>query len=148
MDNQIKAYWQKFLSKHHLVNQEYDAWAFGDDSAMADKLADLVERRIKTATTSALDTYESDEPLPRIGDYNIILNSKGIPVCVTQTKAVEVLPFKWVSAEHAFHEGEGDRTLTYWRGVHESFFKTQYAALGKKFSEDIPCVCEVFEVVD
>lgn len=50
-------------------------------------------------------------------------------------------------AEHAYHEGEGDRSLSYWREVHEKFFKSEYAQMGKQFHEKIPCVCEVFKVV-
>ena len=66
---------------------------------------------------------------------------------VTQTTVVETIPYNLVSAEHAYHEGEGDRSLSYWREVHEKFFKSEYAQMGKQFHEKIPCVCEVFKVV-
>lgn len=148
MNHQIHAYWQRFVTTHHLGNAHYDAWAFGDDAETANQLAELVVKGIKTATTSALEDYETNEPLPKVGDYNMILWADGTPACITQTKVVEVVPYKWVSAEHAFHEGEGDRSLTYWRTAHEAFFKNEYQRLKQPFSPNIPCVCELFEVVD
>ena len=102
----------------------------------------------KTATTSALDLYEADESLPVVGEYNIILDSHDHPVCVTQTKVVETVPFDQVSQEHAYHEGEDDRSPTMWRQGHEQFFKAAYSDMGRDFNFQIPCVCEVFERID
>ena len=31
-----------------------------------------------------------------------------------------------VSEEHAYKEGEGDRSLAYWRAVHEEFFTKEF----------------------
>ncbi|MBQ4279729.1 MAG: ASCH domain-containing protein [Rikenellaceae bacterium] len=52
-----------------------------------------------------------------------------------------------MSEEHAFREGEGDRTLTYWRKVHERFFKKELESVGQVFTEDMAVVCEEFHVV-
>lgn len=52
-----------------------------------------------------------------------------------------------ITWEHAYHEGEGDRSLAYWRKVHEDFFKQEYAEAGLTFDQTISCFCEVFEVV-
>ncbi len=46
-----------------------------------------------------------------------------------------------------FCEGEGDKSLAYWRKVHEDFFRDEYAACGLEFSQDIPVVCEEFELL-
>lgn len=143
----IQTYWQHFEEKHKLEDVDYDAWAFGNDIQLADDLANLVKSGIKTATTSALELYEKDESLPKVGNYSVILDGLQKPVCVIQTVVVEVVPFKLVSAEHAYHEGEGDRSLNYWRQVHEDFFRQAYVEQGKSFSNQIPCVCEVFKVV-
>ena len=83
---------------------EYEAWAFGD---APDKLADLVLRSIKTATASAYDLYAADgEPLPKVGEYSVILNSREDAVCVIRTTRLEVLPFCKVDERHAYLEGE------------------------------------------
>ena len=123
----------------------YEAWSFGE---APDKLADLVLQGIKTATCSAYDLYQiNTEPLPQAGDYSVILNSSEEAVCIVKTIKVYVTEFKNVSEEHAFKEGEGDRSLEYWRKVHESFLTNELATVHKGFDENTKVVCEEFEVV-
>ena len=55
--------------------------------------------------------------------------------------------FNHVSSEHAFKEGEGDRTLEYWRRVHENFLRNELASVNKSFDGTTKVVCEEFEVV-
>jgi len=124
---------------------EYEAWAFGGD---ADKLAQLVKDGIKTATCSALVFYElENEELPQVGGYNIILDSEENAVCITRTTKVYVTTFDAVSEEHAFKEGEGNRSLEYWRKVHKKFFADELETINRQFNERIELVCEEFEVV-
>ena len=123
----------------------YEAWSFGE---APDKLADLVLQGIKTATCSAYDLYQiNTEPLPQAGDYSVILNSSEEAVCIIKTIKVYVTEFKNVSEEHAFKEGEGDRSLEYWRKVHESFLTNELASVHKSFENNTKVVCEEFEVV-
>ena len=123
----------------------YEAWAFGE---APDKLADLVVSGIKTATCSAYDLYQLEqEPLPQKGDYSVILNSQDEAVCIIKTVRVYVSEFNKVSAEHAYKEGEGNRSLDYWRKVHENFLINELAAVHKSFDENTKVVCEEFEVV-
>lgn len=147
METKIKQFWDDFAAEHGLVNvSESEAWSFGTD---ADTLAQLVKQGIKTATTSGFELYAFDnDPLPKVGEYNIILDSQNEPVCVTKTKVVEVLPFKYISAEHAYHEGEGDRSYDYWHQVHVDFFTKEYASYNATFTPESKCVCEVFELVE
>jgi uncharacterized protein YhfF len=58
-----------------------------------------------------------------------------------------VTKFNNVSENHAFKEGEGDRSLEYWRAVHESFLKKELASVHRTFNENTKVVCEEFEVV-
>ena len=55
-------------------------------------------------------------------------------------------PFQEVSAEQAYREGEGDRSLAYWREVHKAFFSRELEAVGMEVREDMGVVCEEFEV--
>ena len=127
------------------IKGTYEAWAFGE---VPDKLAALVTAGVKTATSSAYIFYEIEqEPLPEAGDYSVILNSRDEAVCIIKTVKVTVLPYDQVPAEFAYKEGEGDRSLEYWREVHEAFFTNELAEAGLAFSEDMPVVCEEFEVV-
>lgn len=144
----LEKYWEAFCKNHDIaVVTSYDAWAFGATAEEADRLADLVNRKIKTATTSAYELYGS-EALPKVGEYSIILDSADKPVCVIQTKVVEIIPYNQISAEHAYHEGEGNRSYDYWRKVHDEFFEAEYQQAGKKFYPQAPMVCEVFEKIE
>ena len=137
--------WIEYKKINKNIKDEYKAWAFGVD---ADLLADLVLQGEKTATASAYPLYEiENESLPREGEYNIILDSKENAICIIQTTKVYVEKFKYVSKEHAFKEGEGDKSLSYWRKCHEEFFRMCMNEVGKEFNEDMKVVCEEFEVV-
>ncbi|MCO7124372.1 ASCH domain-containing protein [Sporolactobacillus shoreicorticis] len=108
----IKKFWNSFKMKFGITHDDYQAWAFGDTPEMANQLADLIVKGIKTATTSAYDLYEKDEPLPQVGEYNIILDGSSAPVAIIKTVVVEIVPFNEVTWEHAYHEGEGTRSPT------------------------------------
>lgn len=123
---------------------DYEAWAFG---GAPDKLADLAVRGIKTATSSSLELmrYEG-ERMSEPGDYSVILDSKGQAVCIIRTTRVYVETFARVTREHAFKEGEGDRSLDYWRRIHDEYFTEVLGAVGLPFDEDAELVCEEFEL--
>ena len=84
------------------------------------------------------------ERIPEKGDLNIILDSKGNEVCVTRNTRVYSIPFREVSEKHAFMEGEGDKSLDYWRKVHIKFFEEESEG---KFNEDMEVLCEEFELL-
>ena len=133
--------WERFCEKSW-IKADCDDWAFG---GAPDALAELVLNGIKTATASAYPLYEQEqEPLPKAGDYSVILNTKGEAVCIIRTTKVYVVPFREVSADHAFREGEDDRSLESWREVHRDFFTREMNAGGLTFDEDMPVVCEEF----
>ena len=127
------------------IGDEIDAWAFGVD---ADFLADLVLKGEKTATASAYDLYAlEDEPLPQEGKFDVILDSQNQAVCIVEITKVSVQPFNQVSAQHAFKGGEGDKTLIYWRQVHEDFFKDCLGEAGLTFTPESKVVLEEFRKV-
>ncbi|RRK09691.1 ASCH domain-containing protein [Lactiplantibacillus garii] len=121
------------------------AYQFGVD---ATELAQLVLTGTKTATTSAYDLYETNEPLPQVGAYDVILDGQQNPVCVTKTDHVTIQPYLAVNAQHAFNEGEGDRSLSSWRRAHTTFFRQEYQTEGHQFNpQTAQMVLEQFHVV-
>jgi len=72
---------------------------------------------------------------------------QGQAIAVIETTKVTVLPFREVSADHAYKEGEGDRSLAYWRQVHEELFTKWLADIGLTFSPESKVVLEEFQVV-
>ena len=140
-----KELWESFISDNNITDCEYEEWAFG---TQADLLAHLVLIGEKTATASAYPLYElENEPLPTEGEYSVILDSRKNAVCIIQTKKVTVLPFNEVSEEQAYKEGEGDKSLAFWREVHEKFFTECLLEAGQKFTPDMKVVYEEFVVV-
>ena len=140
-----KEMWQAYKKINPKIGDDIDAWAFGD---LADELADLVLRGEKTATASAYELYKlENEPLPQAGSFDAILDSQDKAVCIIEITKVSVVPFNEVSAEHAFKEGEGDKSLAYWQQVHQEFFTECLAEAGLEFSQETGVVLEEFRKV-
>ncbi len=124
------------------------AWSFGDSAELADELLALVLSGGKTATSSVLVEYEvAGEPVPAPGSLSIVLDGAGEPRALIRVTAVDVVPFDDVTAEFAEAEGEGDRTLRFWRGEHEDFWRRTLPPLGLEFDRRMPVVCERFELL-
>ena len=125
--------WQAYKILNPTIGDKIDAWTFGME---ADYLAELVLMGQKTATSSAFDLYAvGNEPLPKENELSVILDSKENAICIIETTKVEVIPFKEVSEDHAYKEGEGDRRLTYWRELHENLFSKWLHEVGLHFSQ-------------
>ena len=83
-----------------------------------------------------------------MGQYSVILDSHGLPHCITRITKVEITKFRDISEEYAFIEGEGDKSLKYWKDAHREVFTRECREdAGIEFNEDMECVCEYFEVV-
>jgi uncharacterized protein YhfF len=114
-------------------------FAFGDNPALADELLVLVIAGRKTATCSTPD----DPNLSRPGERWIVLDGRAEPRCVIETTQITMRRYNEVDAAFAYDEGEGDRSLEYWRDAHRTYFGRQ-----GKFSEDMMLVCERFRLLD
>lgn len=150
--NPVNEYWHTYLAtlpaESPVRTERYVAERFGDNPTLADKLADLMVRGVKTATCSALWEWQAaGAPLPEVGLKTIILNSRDEPVCIIETTEVTVRPFHQVDAPIAYEEGEGDRSLAYWREAHRQVFSRTLPRIGRSFDETMPLVCERFRVI-
>lgn len=149
MVDRTTVFWSGFCRSAGLSEDHpFQAWAFGDGPEMADALAVLVIGGPKRATAGLVADYEADgDPLPKAGDYSVILDGAGRPVAVIRATEVRIVPFADVDEAFAFDEGEGDRTLAWWRDAHWEFFTRQCAARGEVMDEAQPVVLERFELV-
>lgn len=141
--------WNRFCSESGAEKSlPHEAWAFCGGGPFADELASLVLKGVKTATASALIAYETEgEKIPEPGCLSVILYSNGEAAGIIRDTKVSLVPFNEVSREHAYKEGEGERTLKEWREVHKRAFTPDYKAAGKEFDEKGICVLEEFELV-
>ena len=136
-----------YTGERPLASLRPPAWAFGDTPEQADELLALVLSGIKTAAATALWDYEAaGEELPKPGALGILTDGRGVPHALVVTTQVEIVPFDEVSAEHAYLEGQGDRSLATWREVLERSF-TEHAVHSRGFSLDMPVVLQRFAVL-
>jgi len=143
-------YWSEFLAATNRSPDTllYDAFHFCDSEALATELAELVLAGTKTGTATLVwDCEDEGIAIPKAGDLSIVLSWDRQPLCVIEDTAVEVTPFNEVGDAFAASEGEGDRTLRYWREAHSDFFGRACKRLGRDFEETAPIVCENFKVV-
>lgn len=124
------------------IPQKYRAterWSFGDNEAQADELAKCVIDGTKTATCANLD----DEGEPEPGEIFVVVDGRNNPVCAVKLTEVKQVPFDLVTEQHAWEEGEGDRTLASWRTEHQRFFE-EY----EMFSPNMPLLLMKFVLLE
>src|ERR1700751_4191063 len=102
MQPSVLQFWRDYLDSLPASQQRpetpAEAFAFGDSKELADGLAALVLEGIKTATCSALWTYEEDQkPIPQKGELSIVIDGAGIPVAVIETIEGFLAPFNAVT---------------------------------------------------
>ncbi len=148
----VKRMWESYLESigetSDTTKKKYEAWHFCNNEQDANELATLVLDGTKKATASLYDVYAFEgEEVPKPGDLSIITGWNGKAKCIIKTIAITIVPFKEVTAEFAAKEGEGDKSLEFWRRIHLKFFKEECREMSKEFHEDMKVVCEEFEVV-
>jgi uncharacterized protein YhfF len=116
-----------------------ETFSFGDSPELADELLALVLSGTKRATCWA----ESQGLLSaEVGKAMVVLDGQGVPRAVVRTIELTKRRFDEVDAAFAHDEGEGDRSLPYWREAHRRYF----TRLGR-YAPDMMLWCERFELV-
>ena len=141
------AFWRAF-AQHAGVEADYVPVAFGDTPEMADELLALVLAGMKRATASlARDYGDGREPLPKAGDFVVVVDGRGLPRCIWRSTHVEVKPLVAVDDRFAWDEGEGDRSRAWWLEAHRWDFSRQAEREGFSMHDEIETVFERFELV-
>lgn len=121
---------------------------FCSDEENANLCAKLILNGVKTATCSMKYWYESGlEPMPKKGDLQIVTDWTGNPVSIIETIEVSECKFSDITAEFAAQEGEGDKSLAWWRRAHWAYFAAECEEQGIKPGKDMVLVLEKFKVV-
>lgn len=122
------------------------AWYFCDNQSDANECAELALAGVKRATTTSLLWLEQSkaEPMPKVGDVNIVTDWHGKAVCVIETIAVAIRSFREIDSDYAYLEGEGDKSLSYWQDVHWAYYQRELLDYDMQPSLDMPLVCEEF----
>ena len=152
MTTSVEAFWEGYLgtlpAEHPHRHARPDVFAFGDSPSLANELAALVQLGDKQATASLPAEFTSAGlPLPVAGDLSIVTRADGGPVAIIELTEVRQVPFQGVDAAFAADEGEGDRTLAWWRTAHRAYFSRVSAKLGCEFDESTLVICQRFRLV-
>jgi uncharacterized protein YhfF len=144
----VMDYWERFRKESGTTEAFADAWSFGDNPELADELLRLVLTGKKTGTATLVTELEKKgEKMPKIGDYNVILDGKREPAGIIRTTSVVVKPFNEVEQAFAYSEGEDDRTLESWRTEHWKYWTRIGQKLGFTMKDDLLVICENFELL-
>lgn len=117
------------------MKNKLKTWHFKTNN---DELIKLVLSGSKTATSSIYN----ENLLPKIGDREILIFDNEKEACITVIKKIIITEFKNVTKELAFLEGEGDKSLEYWKKVHFEYFKS----IKSDFNGNDKILFEIFEV--
>jgi uncharacterized protein YhfF len=147
-DPRVRKFWNAFARATCVSGQTFSVFGFGDRAELADELVGLVMAGTKRArTTLPRDFLSKGRPLPKPGDFGVIVDGEKTPRCMIRTVRVDVMKMKDVDANFAWDSGGGDRSLAWWRAAHERYFKRQGAREGFAVDGDTEVVLERFEVV-
>ena len=117
--SKTEAFWQSYLSTLSEEEQKnappYVVDQFADTPEAATKVGKLVRDGVKTTTSSLVWGLEHiGQPLPKVGNIELIVDGNGEPLCIIELTEVEIKPFNAVDEQFAYEYGEGERTLSYW----------------------------------
>lgn len=144
----VKQFWDAYAHSARVGPKNFVVLRFGDGADLADELATQVVTGEKRATTSLVrDFSKLNKPIPKPGDYRVIIDGKNSPRCIARVVKVDVKPLRDVDESFAWDEGGGDRRLEWWRSAYARYFKRQGAREGFTVDDGTQVILERFEVV-
>lgn len=143
-------FWKRFQKEkpEYATVDKPQSYHFCDNEKDANECAELVVKGIKQATSSSVWWYDqNNQSFPKSGDLAIVTNWAGEPKAITKVKKVEIVSYRDITPEYAFIEGEGDRSLDYWKKVHWDYYSNEMKDFDDDPTEDMEIVCEYFETI-
>jgi len=145
------AFWNSYIKTLSLQCLPVNPWveaAPAGNAGITDSLLQLYLDGKKCAGSSVVEDFLTNgDPVPKVGNYWIVLNSKGEPTLILKTDKVVINKFRDVPEEIAIAEGEGDLSLNFWRMVHARFFEPNLEKWGIKHIDDATIITEYFKLV-
>lgn len=143
----IEKFWNRFVNSNPDYSKKVvpQSYYFCDNKKDADECSELVVKDIKKATATLLWWFrQHNEILPKVGDLAIVTDWKGNPKAIIKTTKIEHVAFNQITAEFAEIEGEGDKSLKYWKAVHQAYYEREMETYSDEFDENMIIVCEHF----
>ena len=142
--------WNDFLDEYpnNKTKDKPISFYFCDNEKDANECAELVVKKIKQATATSLWWFEkNNEALPKVGDQYIVTDWSENAKAIIETIKVELTAYNKITSEFAKSEGEGDKSLEYWKKVHQAYYSREMKPYNENFNEKMIIVCEYFKTI-
>jgi len=144
----VYEFWEKVKTVCGIEGDFTDAWGFGDTPEVKQELLDLILEGKKRASTNLLIESElAGYPSSGVGQFHIILDGNDVPTAVIQTVSLRKAKFNDIDEDHAYWEGEEDRTVESYLKEHVKYYTRVGKTLGFIFHEDLEVEFERFELI-
>jgi uncharacterized protein YhfF len=149
--SRVNKFWNHYLEiTPHLKNLQdlhVEANPAGN-FAITDELIALYLKGKKYAGSSLVEDFvTAGDPLPKVGNYWIVLGSDQSPKLILKTIKVEINKFGKLPERIAIAEGEGDLSLNYWHQVHTELYSPYLEKWNVKDINEAHVITEFFEIV-
>lgn len=143
-------FWNGYLKKtgQKVENAVYNGeLCFEDSSWAGQSQLSLVLAGKKTAIFTPFPSFDINrESVPCGGEVYIVEDTAEEPCAVIRVKDVKLIPFNQIDWDLARQDGENEN-LEDWQDKEREFFEDEADICGFDFTEDMPVVCEIFELV-
>ncbi|MEA1787613.1 ASCH domain-containing protein [Arenibacter sp. GZD96] len=149
-NHSAKNMWGDYLDAHleHAFAEAPKIVKLGDSEIQANTAVSLVVKGIKKASSSSLLGLQyRKQSLPKIGDFVVFTNWDDQAQCIARITTVKLKPFFSIDADFARLEGEGDKSLAYWKQLYWDIFTRELEPFGRVPRESMIVVCQTFEKV-
>lgn len=141
-------FWEKVKKEKGIQDDFNDAWGFGDNPELKQEMIELIlNGKKRTSTNLLIESKLAGYPDSRIGAYHIILDGEDNPTAVIRTVQLTLGKLEDVSDDHAYWEGEGDRTRETYLNEHIKYYKRIGEQLGFEFNLDLELEFERFKLI-
>jgi len=93
------------------------------------------------------DYLTMGDPLPKAGNYWIVLDGRRRPRLLLRTLRVEINLWKNIPKRIAVAEGEGDLSVAYWKRTHRRFYLPFLKKWGIDDLDEAEVITEHFKLV-
>ena len=145
---EVLDFWEKVKRETGIEGTFTGAYGIGDAPKLKQELLNLILDGKKRASTSLVKESELEGwPEPEVDQYNIVLDGDDKPAAVIRTVSIRRCRFSEVDEEHAYWEGEDERTLESYIREHTKYYTRRGAAVGFEFTPDMEVILDRFELV-
>ena len=142
------AFWDKVKRETGVEGAFTDAYGIGDSPELKQELLGLIlEGKKRASTTLVRESMLEGWPEPEVGQYNIVLDGNDEPAAVIRTVSVRRCRFIEVDEEHAYWEGEDERTLDAYIREHTKYYTRIGRRRGFEFTLDMEVILDRYELV-